>query len=161
MPAGSIDKGQDECAQIEEFFVSYPSFSGLLLKELDFVNKKTQLNMNSFVEKNDNNEMFMFVYENQRRVLLPIPTAWSTDCLGAADRGALSDETGIRAFPFESVASAVVSVKGYVFDGKWELDKQYTDTDSEGWSYGINFEYIMSNYRRGKSTTSSSGRVAR
>lgn len=48
-----------------------------------------------------------------------------------------------------------------MFSGDWEIDMTYTATDSEGWSYGINFEYIMSNYRRSQSCTSPQGRTTR
>jgi hypothetical protein len=43
----------------------------------------------------------------------------------------------------------------------WVTDKTYTQVDSEGWCYGISFEYIMSNLKNKSSTTQHSGRVVR
>ncbi len=35
----------------------------------------------------------------------------------------------------------------------WQVDKSYTHTDEQGWSYGVDFGTIMSNYRKGKSSS--------
>lgn len=161
--SGSIHKSQEECKSLDEHLLFSSSYAGIVLKDLAFVNAKQDSNIGNFIEmsKKEGSEFsVMFVYENQRRTIIPL-TEFSCDHLSDKDRPALSDETGIKTFPFDALKDAEAPT-GYTFDGDWQMDCKYTDTDSDGFCYGINFEYIMSNYRRAKSNSSNvRGRVVR
>jgi hypothetical protein len=103
------------------------------------------------------------IFENQRRAILP-PNEWSAENLTSSDRYALSDETGKYPAPYSSLDDATPPI-GCIWDhsanGGWKLDMTYTETDENGWSYGIDFDFIMSNYKKKKSTISPIGRFCR
>ena len=101
----------------------------------------------------------MIVFENQRRTLIP-RTDWSSGSLLLNDRGALTDESGTRLFPSDSRDKAPPP-PGYVWEGDWMIDRNYTAQDTHGWSYGMNFDFVMSNMRKNCSNTVSHGRVVR
>lgn len=112
MPSGSLDKPQDDASAVEEYFVASPSYEGLLLKELQYIHRKSESNINFFMEKK-NDAVLMYVYENQRRHLFqsrPLIDKsnkdFSSDHLLHNDRGALTDETGVRQFPHETLGLA-------------------------------------------------------
>ena len=99
------------------------------------------------------------VFENERRNPYP-PFEWGMGNLFSYERGHFSDETG-------SHKSTIVPIKnckppnGYKWVGDWQVDKEYTSTDDNGWCYGMDFGYIMSGFRTGKSSSSSLGRAVR
>ena len=163
IPSGCVHKPQEECSALDEHLLLCASYSGIVLKDLAFDDMKQNSDIRNFIEWNKSKESsfcIMFVYENQRRTLIPL-TEFSCDRLADSDRPALSDETGIKRFPFYSIQDTAPP-EGYEFDGDWSIDTKYTSTDADGFSYGINFEYIMSNYRRSKSNSShTSGRSVR
>lgn len=103
------------------------------------------------------------VFENQRRSLIP-PNSFSAASLNASDRHPLSDETGKLPASYSSLDDAAPP-HGCVWDtsanGGWKIDMTYTDTDDAGWSYGIDFDFIMTNLKKGKSTTNRYGRFCR
>lgn len=124
------------------------------------LNKRASKRLSS-IEPNE--PQLISVFENQRRCILP-PYDWGDGNLLLNDVPHFSDIQGSQAFPFETLVDAIPP-PGYEWDttGKdtWKLDKQYTQTDNDGWSYGIHFTYILSNYLKGKSTTSGVGRATR
>ena len=101
------------------------------------------------------------VFENQRRVFLE----WGSRHLLSFERTAYTDESGSIACPFNNHDVKFNPPKGYEWrdDSKdqWLVDKEYTNTDEEGWVYGIDFGYIMQNLRAGRSTTTSQLRSVR
>ena len=101
----------------------------------------------------------MLVFENQRRSLIPL-TNWSSDNMATMDRSPLSDESGTKTFPYDALRAADPP-EGYIWSDDWAIDRTYTQQDKDGFSYGVNFEYIMANFRKGRSTTQSHARVTR
>ena len=101
------------------------------------------------------------VFENQRRVFLE----WGSRHLLPFERTAYTDESGSIACPFNNHDVKFNPPKGYEWrdDSKdqWLVDKEYTNTDEEGWVYGTDFGYIMQNLRAGRSTTTSQLRSVR
>lgn len=97
------------------------------------------------------------VYENQRRIL-----DWGCENLFSAERPPFSDETGEIKYNYPLLNSVNEPPAGYEWvDSDWAVDTTYTNTDSEGWVYGIDFTWIMANLKKGRSTTSSMGRSVR
>merc|ERR1712072_21748 len=46
---------------------------------------------------------------------------------------------------------------GFSFRSKFKVDKEYTNCDEDGWSYGIDFWQLSSNYTAGGSVASPMG----
>jgi hypothetical protein len=86
------------------------------------------------------------VFENQRRTPYP-PFDWSSS---AYTRANFSDLNFTKNYKFDTVLSAKPP-EGWNWIGKWEIDKVYTQTDMDGWSYGVTFSKLLSNFKRGKS----------
>lgn len=97
------------------------------------------------------------VYENQRIVV-----NWDSANLFSAERPPFSDETGEIRYNYTSINAKNEPPPGYEWvDLDWKVDTDYTNTDPEGWVYGIDFTWIMANLKKGRSTTSSMGRSVR
>lgn len=81
------------------------------------------------------------VYQNQRRVL-----DWGPSGV-PFERKHFSNETGDINYDSKE---HVHPPSGYVwFDAVWTLDRNYIDTDEDGWCYGITFGDIMSDLKKG------------
>lgn len=101
------------------------------------------------------------VFENQRRVFLE----WGGHHLMGFERPAYTEESGTTECPFTNHDVKFNPPQGYEWqhDSKdqWQVDKEYTNTDAEGWVYGSDFGYIMQNLRLGQSATSAQLRPTR
>jgi hypothetical protein len=101
------------------------------------------------------------VFENQRRVFLE----WGARNLMSFERTAYTEESGTTSCPFTNHDVKFKPPKGYVWQedsrDQWLVDKEYTNTDEDGWVYGTDFGYVMQNLRLGVSTTSSQLRSVR
>lgn len=112
-------------------------------------------------DTNENgNLVFVHIYENQRRSTLP-PYSWGNHMM-IGERGNFSDETGKYNAKYTTLRKAAPP-KGYKWHegSEWTVDTDYTETDDEGWSYGIDFKGTMRNYRNNSSVTSPFGRSVR
>lgn len=94
------------------------------------------------------------VFENQRR-----DVAWnwgkhSGQLLGL-ERGPYSDEAGTIEYHYKNLDAAPAPA-GYTWipDDDWCIDMDYTNTDEAGWSYAVDWRSMMSNLRKGHSSTS-------
>jgi hypothetical protein len=96
------------------------------------------------------------VYENQRRQPY-YPCDWSNK---AYTRPLFSDLTYEVGYTFETLAAAVPP-PNFTWSSEWCLDKSYTQTDENGWSYGLTFGRILANYKQNKSHTSPLKMMAR
>jgi hypothetical protein len=85
------------------------------------------------------------VYENQRRQPY-YPFDWSTR---AYTRPLYSDESLTVGYKFESRDNALPP-PGCSWASEWCIDKKYTDTDDNGWIYGLAFRRIVSDRKHGK-----------
>lgn len=101
------------------------------------------------------------VFENERRVLFE----WGSRNLMLFERSAYTEESGTISCPFSNHVVKFKPPAGYVWqdDSKdqWLVDREYTNTDEDGWVYGSDFGYVMQNLRLGKSTTTSQLRSVR
>lgn len=95
------------------------------------------------------------VFENQRRVFKD----WGSRNLMLFERTAYTEESGTTSCPFSNHVVKFKPPTGYVWqdDSKeqWLVDRDYTNTDEEGWVYGADFGYVMQKLRLGQSNTSS------
>ncbi len=97
------------------------------------------------------------IFENQRRAVL-YPHEFGPSNLLLNERAPFSDDSGYNPAPY-SCLDDVTPPTGFVWDpspetGGWKIDYTYTQTDPEGWCYGIDFNFISSNLKKGESTTS-------
>ncbi len=72
---------------------------------------------------------------------------------------------GTISCPFTNHDIKINPPKGYAWredsTDKWIVDIDYTNTDGEGWVYGIDFGYVMQSLRQNKSSTNSHLRSVR
>lgn len=61
-----------------------------------------------------------------------------------------SDATGYKDLKYTTLATALPP-NGFAWQGDWELDTHYTQTDADGWSYALNYEYLVWNCQRSRS----------
>lgn len=101
-------------------------------------------------------EVVVEVFENQRRQPY-YPFDWSNK---AYTRPLFSDITYAVSYKFDTIEAANPP-PGYKWSSNWCFDKAYTATDENGWSYGITFGKILSNYKQGKSHTKPPNMMAR
>jgi hypothetical protein len=85
------------------------------------------------------------VYENQRRQPY-YPFDWSNR---AYTRPLYSDESLNVGYKFEKLDDAAPP-PGCVWASEWCIDKKYTETDENGWIYGLAFRRILSDRKHGK-----------
>ena len=90
-------------------------------------------------------EMDIEIYENQRRQPYP-PFDWSSN---AYTRPQYSDLDFGTTYKFEALEKAKAPL-GFQWANSWRVDKSYTETDDNGWSYGFTFGKLLSNYKAGK-----------
>lgn len=95
-------------------------------------------------------------FENQRRSMyFPFEFGSGNLSKSLGERSEFSDESGLSAAPFTSLNDATPP-DGFEWDDTaWRVDRAYTQMDDEGWSYGLDFSWIMSNYKNQCSVTSS------
>jgi hypothetical protein len=96
------------------------------------------------------------VYENQRRQPY-YPFDWSNR---AYTRPLYSDVTLNVGYTFEKLDVAVPP-PGCIWASEWCYDKKYTETDEDGWVYGLAFRQIVANSKNGKSHTKPQNMMAR
>ena len=99
------------------------------------------------------------LYENERRQPYP-PFSWSFKNLFSSERHRYSDESGSHKSVFVPI-SDIRPPSGYKWVGVWAVDKLYTNCDSEGWSYAVDFASLSNNLKRNKSVAASLGRAVR
>jgi hypothetical protein len=130
--------------------------NGLKIDETEEVLKDTLLTVDP------STILVVEIFENQRRSALP-PYDFGNNTF-PGERSLFSDESGKVNAPYTTLDDALPP-PGYIWDpsppGVWTIDKDYTQTDENGWSYGIDFSAIMRNYRVNNSTTKAFGRSAR
>lgn len=81
------------------------------------------------------------VFQNQRRVL-----DWGPSLM-PFERKHFSNESGNYNYESKEV---ITPPKGYIWlDPVWTLDRNYLDTDEDGWCYGITFSDIMTDLKNG------------
>ena len=91
------------------------------------------------------------IYHNQRR---SITFKWEDGHLLSSDRKIFSDEKGKRDFGGPMLED-VLPPSGYrwVAGSTWVVDKQYTNTDANGWVYGMDFAAISNDFENCESQT--------
>ena len=161
-------------SRIERYFIA-PGYDSLVLKPLDSQSNEADVQkpmqsalMHQFkrhtkrkkaVQREGEDEQWeniviFYFYENQRSAGL---LNFSGSYLSAFDRDNYSDETGYFRSPYCPQDVKFKPPEGYVWDHqhfyKWTIDFEYTETDNDGWSYGIDFNHVMQRLRRGKSTS--------
>ena len=87
------------------------------------------------------------IFENERRI--PVK-GYSGDHLFMHPK--FSDSTGKIDQNITSLASASPPLD-HIWIEDWKLDLSHTQTDSEGWSYAVSYEFLVSNCEKGTSIT--------
>ena len=92
------------------------------------------------------------VFYNQRR---GINLSWSDKNLLSLERPKYSNENATKMYYVENIDELPPPV-GYKWaeGSEWVVDKDYLETDANGWVYGIDFSSIERNYRSHTSNTS-------
>ena len=93
-------------------------------------------------------EVNVEVFENQQRQPY-YPFDWSNK---AYTRPSFSDITYTVAYKFDSISKAVPP-PNFAWSSEWCIDRKYTGTDDNGWSYGYTFGKLLANYKNNKSHT--------
>jgi hypothetical protein len=96
------------------------------------------------------------LFQNQRRSM----GLWGNNFLHS-NEFEFTDESGTVHCPFTPYDVGIDPPDGFSWEPeyvtKWVIDQEYTSTDQDGWSYGLDFGSIAISYREGKSATSSAG----
>lgn len=96
------------------------------------------------------------LFQNQRRSM----GLWGNNFLHS-NEFEFTDESGTVNCPFTPYDVGIDPPEGFSWEPdyvtQWVIDREYTSTDQDGWSYGLDFGSIAINYREGKSATSSAG----
>lgn len=87
------------------------------------------------------------VFENQGRQTY-FPFHFTSTAFLTCPR--FSDITYDVAYNFDTLTAASPPA-GFKWSSDWQVDREYTQTDSEGWSYAFTFGSILSNYKSGAS----------
>jgi hypothetical protein len=95
----------------------------------------------------------VFCFENQRQELMP-PYSWSAKNLLPLERPWLSDESGTREFPAKTMEECPPPTGFQWLDESWSVEKDPTQTDENGWSYAVDFAFMMSRYKKRESSPS-------
>lgn len=102
------------------------------------------------------------LFENQRRNVF---LEWASHHLMKFERPAYTEESGTIACPFTNHDIKFNPPDGYEWlessKENWLIDKDYTATDADGWSYGTDFGYVMQNLKLGTSATTAQLRSVR
>ena len=142
IPAGGAEMLHG--AAKSEVYSVYPGIEGLLF--LDFeervIRKHVDLHSQSIIE--------VEVFENERRYLKGVSN-WSKNTL---TRPAFSDLSYTRDFKFTSLSGAKPPV-GFQWENDWIIDKKYSHTDKNGWSYGSSFGRMLRDFQEKKSSATS------
>ena len=88
---------------------------------------------------------------------------WGSQHLFKSERRKFSDESGKHVSPYEPYSdNKMVPPKGYQWDPQyetsWQIDKEYTATDDDGFCYGLDFMDVMSKLRKNQSRGRKRGR---
>lgn len=95
----------------------------------------------------------VFCFENQRQEMMP-PHSWSAKNLLPLERPWLSDESGTREFPAKTIEECPPPTGFEWVDSSWSVEKDSTQTDENGWSYAVDFSFMMSRYKKRDSSPS-------
>lgn len=158
-------------SQVEQFHIA-PGHEGVIFLSdehkdlsLDDVNEKSNNALLHQFQRHYSREGKDFieyhVFENQRRLLLE----WGCHHLMKFERPAYTEESGTIECPFTNHDIKFSPPSGYEWlensRDQWIIDKEYTNTDEDGWVYGSDFGYVMQNLRSGASVTTSHLRPVR
>lgn len=98
------------------------------------------------------------VFENERRAIFP-PHAFGPGNLFIHPH--FSDASGKQRMDCGDDLSTLKPPAGTEWVGDWKVCKQHTQTDANGWSYAVSYDFLVSNCRNKKSIARSNGRPSR